>query len=95
MDAEIIFHSGQHIEVIVYDQYRNSASATSTMTQVVDTPAQVAESFALLPNYPNQFNPETEISYRLPASGVYLYRLEAAYQDNRDVSSAKMTLIRC
>jgi len=128
----------QDIQVIAYDQYRNSVSASSTVTSVAESAPLAAKKYDLLPNYPNPFNPETEISYRLPetsqvsvtvysmrgelvrvlestkknagqyhvrwdgtdaqgqpvASGIYLYRLEAASGTQQFVASNKMTLVR-
>jgi uncharacterized protein (DUF362 family) len=60
------FGAGNHeIRVTAYDRYLNASAAVSTVTGVEESRPELAGSFQLSPNFPNPFNPETTIPYRL------------------------------
>lgn len=72
--------NGQDITVVAYDQYRNSKS-TSITTSVGAEPVHVAREFQLYQNWPNPFNPSTNIRYQLPESAqvrLSVYTLNGA-----------------
>jgi hypothetical protein len=65
------------------DASGNRATAQATATVPHDMGKSVAfdaelpppESYALLPNYPNPFNPETEIRFQLPQAGFVVIKI--------------------
>jgi pectate lyase len=54
-------------------------SLVSTPTKVVAAPPVPREEFTLLPNYPNPFNPLTNIIYEVPANGNVSIRIYDSY----------------
>jgi len=60
------FGPGDHeLQVTVYDKYLNASTAVSSVTGMEESGPELAGSFQLSPNYPNPFNPETTIPYRI------------------------------
>lgn len=54
-------------------------SLASTPTSVVAAPPVPGEEFTLLPNYPNPFNPLTNIIYEVPSNGNVSIRIYDSY----------------
>jgi hypothetical protein len=60
------FGPGNHeLRVTAYDKYLNASTAVSSVTGMEESRPELAASFQLSPNYPNPFNPETTIPYRI------------------------------
>jgi hypothetical protein len=54
-------------------------SLVNMPTSVVEPPPLLREEFTLLPNYPNPFNPLTNIMYEVPANGNVSIRIYDSY----------------
>jgi uncharacterized protein (DUF362 family) len=60
------FDTADHeIRVTAFDRYLNASTVVSSLAGIEESGLKLASPFRLSPNYPNPFNPQTTLPYRL------------------------------